>query len=147
MTTIAYDGFTLAADRQSTNGGLPMAIQKIYFEDKKLIAGSGEAATFLEMLNWIRNGADPSKFPEKQKSNETYCAVIVIHEAGNAELYEVGPYPLPILTIPYAIGSGRDFAIAAMHLGKSAKEAVEIASLFDVHSGLGVDAYVVKDER
>lgn len=32
----------------------------------------------------------------------------------------------------YAIGSGRDFAIAAMALGKSALEAVELASRFDI---------------
>lgn len=36
----------------------------------------------------------------------------------------------------HAVGSGRDFAIAAMHYGKSAREAVELACLYDVSTGL-----------
>ena len=38
-----------------------------------------------------------------------------------------------------AWGSGRDFALTAMHLGKSAREAVEIACLFENGCGNGVD--------
>lgn len=34
-----------------------------------------------------------------------------------------------------AIGSGRDFALAAMHLGKSARQAVEIATELDLFTG------------
>lgn len=37
------------------------------------------------------------------------------------------------------MGSGRDFAIAAMHCGKTAREAVEIASLYENGCGNGVD--------
>ena len=35
----------------------------------------------------------------------------------------------------YAIGSGRDFALAAMRMGADAKKAVKIASEFDIHTG------------
>lgn len=40
-----------------------------------------------------------------------------------------------------ADGSGRDFALSAMHLGKSAREAVAFAARFDVYTGGGVDAF------
>lgn len=36
---------------------------------------------------------------------------------------------------PFAIGSGRDFALAAMDMGASAKEAVEAAAKRDVYTG------------
>ena len=39
-----------------------------------------------------------------------------------------------------AIGSGRDFALAAMALGHSAIEAVTVAGRFDTASGNGFDA-------
>jgi hypothetical protein len=46
-----------------------------------------------------------------------------------------------------AMGSGRDFALAAMHLHKSAADAVLIASLFDVYCGNGFnEAYWSGDE-
>jgi ATP-dependent protease HslVU (ClpYQ) peptidase subunit len=38
-----------------------------------------------------------------------------------------------------ATGSGRDYALAAMHCGKTAREAVEIACLFETGCGNGVD--------
>lgn len=36
---------------------------------------------------------------------------------------------------PFAIGSGRDFALAAMDMGATAKEAVEMAAKRDVYTG------------
>ena len=38
----------------------------------------------------------------------------------------------------YAIGSGKQYAIAALEAGKSPKKAVEIACKYDVYSGKGV---------
>ncbi len=35
----------------------------------------------------------------------------------------------------YACGSGRDYAMAAMHLGCDAKKAVQVAAVFDVNTG------------
>jgi ATP-dependent protease HslVU (ClpYQ) peptidase subunit len=53
--------------------------------------------------------------------------------------YESTPHPLVIQDKHWAIGSGRDFAIMAMHLGKTAAESVELASLFCNDCGNGVD--------
>lgn len=41
---------------------------------------------------------------------------------------------------PYwAIGSGADYALAAMHCGRTAAQAVRLASKLDINSGIGVD--------
>ena len=42
-----------------------------------------------------------------------------------------------------ADGSGRDFAIAAMALGRTARQAVALAARFDVYTGGGIDSIVV----
>jgi ATP-dependent protease HslVU (ClpYQ) peptidase subunit len=47
----------------------------------------------------------------------------------------------------HALGSGRDFALAAMYLGKNAREAVEIAMEFDLETGKGVDCLEVEVEQ
>ena len=41
-----------------------------------------------------------------------------------------------------ADGSGRDFAIAAMALGRTARQAVALAARFDVYTGGGIDSIV-----
>jgi ATP-dependent protease HslVU (ClpYQ) peptidase subunit len=47
--------------------------------------------------------------------------------------------PWLILSPQTAIGTGRDYALAAMHCGSTAAEAVAIAALFDPGTGGGVD--------
>jgi hypothetical protein len=49
-------------------------------------------------------------------------------------------YPENIKTKFFARGCGRDYALAAMYLGKSAIEAVQVASALDVNCGMGVDS-------
>lgn len=50
-------------------------------------------------------------------------------------LYDGHEKPFQIKQDFYAIGTGAAYAIAAMHLGKSPKEAVEIAALYDPGTG------------
>jgi ATP-dependent protease HslVU (ClpYQ) peptidase subunit len=38
-----------------------------------------------------------------------------------------------------AWGAGRDYALAAMHLGKNSREAVEVACALDNTCGMGID--------
>lgn len=46
----------------------------------------------------------------------------------------------------HAIGTGRDYARAAMHLGRNAVEAVQVAILFDENCGNGVDTLTFPGE-
>ncbi len=50
-----------------------------------------------------------------------------------------GITPIPILEPYIAIGSGSDFAISAMSMGKTAKEAIEEAIKHDIYTGGTVD--------
>ena len=58
--------------------------------------------------------------------------------------WERSPYPLKFHDEQFAIGSGRDFALAAMYLGKTAAQAVEVACVFDSGCGNGVDAMALE---
>lgn len=95
------------------------------------------------MLAWVKAGYPPDKFPKLQEDKDDYSTFLVLDKDG-IRLYEYGPEPIRFEDKQYATGSGRDFALAAMYLGKTAKEAVEIASLFDTDCGNGVDVMTLE---
>lgn len=140
MTVIAWDGKTLAADKQSSYGSLPAITTKVFRIRNHLVAGSGDTARIIEMRKWFEDGADPAKLPAFQTDEAKFVDLMVVDPAGGLMVYSNGPLPSFIQNQFWATGSGRDFAIAAMHCGKTAREAVEIASLFCTGCGQGVDS-------
>ena len=138
MTIIAWDGRTLAADKRITNSGLARTVTKIFRLNDSLVGMWGEMSLCLEVVEWLRAGADPAKMPTAQRNADDWSVVAVFDRAG-VRVYERSPCPITYEDDIWASGSGRDYAIAAMHLGKSAREAVEIACLFDVNCGNGID--------
>ena len=79
------------------------------------------------------------------------CIGVLVSRKGVFALFD-GIHPMLIDDPQFAIGSGSDFAISAMSLGKNAKEAVEHAMQFDVGTGGRVDAiycphYFEKEEQ
>lgn len=139
MTTIAWDGRTLATDRQADVGGGKASMTKCSRTDKgELLAFSGSAAHGLQMVDWYVRGADPDKFPPSQRGDD-WCRLVVVIPEGKLMAYERTPYPLRFGDRKIAFGSGGDFARAAMHCGCDARQAVEVAACFDPHTGGGVD--------
>lgn len=140
MSVIAWDGTTLAADKRSCFGTLCTTVTKIFRINGKTLAGyTGDAAFGEQILAWYRAGAEPGDFPASQRDKDDWARLIVIKSGEGIFEYERTPCPLRNEAVRWAWGSGRDFALAAMHLGKSAREAVEVACLFDSGSGNGVD--------
>lgn len=138
MTCIAWDGRTLAADKRASNCGLAVSVTKIWRHGDVLLGFSGDTSVGMEMREWFKAGADPEKFPERAREDE--ATLVVVNNAGQVSLYMTGPFPTVIEEDCFASGSGRDFALAAMHLGLDAARAVEVACRFDIHSGNGIDA-------
>lgn len=138
MTVIAWDGKTLAADKRVTYSGLHRTVTKIFRVRDALVAVSGNGALAETMLQWYRDGCDVEKFPAMQRDKDEWIGMLVVNRAGVFS-YERTPHPLKLEDTTAAMGSGRDYAIAAMHCGKTAREAVEIACIFDISCGNGID--------
>lgn len=136
MTVIAWDGKTLAADRRCTSGGLPRTTCKIRRINGQLVGASGDAADAARLMWWIEKGCDASTYPLNER--DPSAIALVIMPDGRKFMFE-GPIPIEFHDPVIAVGSGRDYAMAAMHCGKTAREAVEIACLFDVNCGNGID--------
>ena len=139
MTIIAWDGKTLAADKRAVNNGLQRTTTKIFrLADGSLFGACGDLSFCLQMKNWIADGMQSEKFPASQRDKDDWQVCVLVKD-GVLHLFERTPEPIIFEDAFYACGSGRDFAIAAMHCGKSAREAVEIASIYDVGCGNGID--------
>ena len=136
---IAWDGKTLAADKRATNGTLIRTTTKAFHLGDSLAAYSGNVDFGEEVLAWFKDGHDPAKFPPSQRDKDDWCGLLIVWPDGSLRRYERTPYPIKYPPQQFAIGCGRDFALAAMHLGKTAAEAVAVACVFDSACGNGVD--------
>lgn len=144
MTTIAWDGVTLAADRKALVDSIEATVCKIRrLPDGSLLGTTGDFTGGLAVISWIEAGADPEKLPRRQDTDD-WVGVIQVRPDRTVWLYERGAVPFQVLSPNFALGSGQPFAATAMYLGHSAREAVEIACALDPHSGKGVDTLTLE---
>lgn len=124
MTVIAWDGKTLAADRQTTIGDMIATRSKIHkLGDDLYFVGSGDTDRVLIMVEWVRNGCDPEKWPSFQRNQDTWVRFVVARDGKILE-YNQEPMPIPCEDEKMAWGSGSSYAMGALMVGASAIEAV-----------------------
>ena len=140
MTIIAWDGKTLSADKRTSFGGLHGTTTKLHKVGGRLVGGAGITAHIHEMLEWVENGCDAATLPVSQRDPKECVSLLVIEPDGKVRQYESSHCPLQIENKFWAIGSGRDFAMTAMYLCKTSREAVEIASALCDGCGNGIDS-------
>lgn len=141
MTCIAFDGRTLAADKASSSSGYRRTVTKLFqLPDGGAVAFTGDGDHALALLEWFKDGRKAADWPAAQKDGNGATAFYV-DPAATLWLYDKTPHPQMCEDRFDAGGSGRDYALAAMHLGKTAREAVEVAIQFDANCGNGVDSW------
>lgn len=142
MTIVAWDGKVLAADKQAQQAGVVSTVTKIYRVPGGLVGFCGTTDVIGDMLAWFKGGRVAAEFPASAKSANT--SALFIADDGSVLTYSEGINPMPEEEKLYAIGSGRDFALAAMHLGFGAKKAVEVAIALTNTCGRGIDTLRLK---
>lgn len=140
MSVIAWDGQTLAADRQLTCDGAVYHTTKVFNLGDRLIGYVGELAQCEELLEWYLAGAAPDTFPSWQREPDTKPSLAVFNSDNTILLYEGSHVPIRIENQRFAMGSGAQFALGVMHFNGTAIAAVRIASNLDPWSGGGIDA-------
>lgn len=141
MTTVAWDGKTLAADRRVTaNGVVNTEWTKVHKrKDGTLIGVGGEMCTGSEFIRWFMSGEKGKKPPLRAMvTNDLAAAAIIVRPNGVVEAHDQDGWHV-VESPRYAIGSGGNFAMVAMKCGAFADRAVEIASEFDVYTGSKTD--------
>lgn len=155
MTTIAWDGITIAHDSQATAGNLVIAnVQKlfpspqslfIFGEEASLITCSGNNSDHRYAVHFMRNCTEDGLL--EMADELSFCAWVFTNagrcwaiqkQSDNVipSVYEVIP--------PATVGSGSDIAMTAMYLGQTAEQAVITASVLDAFTDSNVKTHLFK---
>jgi hypothetical protein len=144
VTTIAWDGRTLAADRQANSNGSRRRVHKIIDCGAFWYGSCGQMDEIARVAEWLSQMEEP---PPVFDGCNLYG--IVVRKCDACAFFVEGKTVClaPILDRVMATGSGGEYARAAMELGKTAAQAVEFAARFDLGTGLGVDSVQVLRHR
>lgn len=148
MTTIAWDGKTMACDScWAMNGTQTTSMTKLERLSSGAIigaAGDGDIRALLALIDKIKM---PNKLPTRHELAALRSEFLVLLAFPRGQVFhlgsggEEGRYDAQIWPANRGIaaaGSGADLALGAMAAGKSAREAVAIACRFDINSRLPV---------
>lgn len=154
MTTIAYraDLRQIAWDSQVTTGGagLKMAgkFHKVWSEGDFWIGGTGSLFMIQRLQQYLGTltddkpdmlGAarwwaeDTASLPSSEDNHAEMF--VVFHDSGRPPVCLDTDGCLFEVDGNFALGSGREYALAAMHMGASAELAVDVATCYDIYSG------------
>ncbi len=146
MTTVAWDGKTLAADGCSWSGGVRRRVRKVFKirhseRGELLVAFAGQQAFCVLVLEWLRGKGeqpDPAQFYERDDFDKQ-CAVIIDKHRRVWSLSNTLVW-CEMLEPIFANGAGQEFAWGALEAGADAVRAVEIAIKRSDYAGLAVDS-------
>ena len=114
MTTIATDGRTVASDSRISAGGNTLGdkARKIIRSGREIIGCAGEGDSCEAYLKWMRGIIED----EPEMNWDGFSA---IHVSKGGVYYVCGRnLSRHKVRVPFAIGSGKEFAIGAMLLGQ-----------------------------
>lgn len=136
MTTIAFDGKTMACDTRVVCGSNCYNTDtKIYENDAYVIGVAGDAGVGTMLIE----GPDIL-----QPRNYDFDFEALVFAKDTQKLYKVAFYKswdcvlssvIPIADGFSAVGSGSPYALAAMYLGYTATRAITVAAEFDTNTG------------
>lgn len=135
MTVIVWHAAsrTMASDSRVVVGSRIGQTDKIWRIKGALFGGAGDAASTELVRDWLMRGGVFGKDQPKLADDAEFEAIFVSQE-GAAFYLEARLVPIRIHG-NWAIGSGSDFALAFMHTGMSATEA--ISKTADLADGVG----------
>jgi ATP-dependent protease HslVU (ClpYQ) peptidase subunit len=141
MTTVAFDGRFMAADSQAVDawGMKERNVRKIHYMKHVVIGGAGESGQIQRWTRTLRADITFEEllelgYPDYVKDSNDPSLLVVPRDTRNVYRHVSGLF-MPCGRPFHAIGSGRDYALAAMACGKTAQQAVEIAMAFDNGTG------------
>lgn len=139
MTTIAWDGKTLAVDSLvERRGSIAFYESKLLIDKEKgAVACVGDRQDAKAFGQWFLSDfkGDPPKI------NQDYFTGIFLDLKGVLMYYETRLFGYPISNYPTAWGAGWEWAQAALDHGKDAVEAIEYAITRDPFTGGEVNSF------
>lgn len=132
MTTIAIDNNTISADGQETDNEMitSLGCKKLLKTKNGVIYGySGNTVHGNYLIDVVINGCDVIISDTEANLVTIEGEKVMCHVIQGSQLHSWD------VSIPFAMGSGEKFAIAAMDSGKTSREAVKLAMKRDLYTG------------
>lgn len=152
MTTIAAkvckEGGQIASDLQATHsGGLKFKLktkilefsQPLIWPTKFYLGLCGDLDSFSDVISYL---TDPTDFKRAPRGTGGDFLVLT----GDKKLFTFkSPAKWMAIDSPfYAVGTGMNYAMSAMDCGKTALQAVKVASKYDIYTGMGFKSFDLK---
>ncbi len=139
MTTVVFDGLTMASDSRAVDTDVGISRCKKIFRKRigkkdHLIGIAGDLFAAMVFFDWYGSGKPvPTELTASDHTEEEFGALIW----DGRKLYTANKFCrlVEVDEKYYAIGSGAAHAITAMDCGKTAKQAVQMAIRRDANSG------------
>lgn len=143
MTTIAFDGKTMAADLRASSGTRILTVKtKLRRLPDGAIAGAcGVLSSCSKLLDWLCDKIEDDELELSVLDDDGNGAeALVAYPSGELYLYDSSGHPTELGERKYAIGSGGDYALAWMEANKkaTARSAVKYAMSRDSGTGNGI---------
>lgn len=147
MTTIAWDGKTLATDSFGTRGDTVVSfnVKKLFLDvgPYKAVAFAGTYQDCAPLIDWIKSEHEGDKNNNEPKIESAFNLVCIDEEGQCFTLHDGTPFNFVREESLWTSGSGQSVALGALHAGAKAVEAVEIATVLDTVSGGDIQSYTV----
>ncbi len=138
MTTIAakFSTLEIAADTIISGDDSFYRVSKLRFGPNSIYGACGDWNKCLKALSLVEK-----KSPKPSDWEADLEVTILQLRKDGLWIYESSIIPTKLKNDYWAVGTGANFAITAMRLGKSPAEAVAIASEFDPYTRTPIESY------
>ncbi len=138
MTTIIASKYGMASDSQMTDDNIKSSVQKIWRIRGWLIAGGGNYAEVIRTIRGIKEHKELTPagvLDDIEMGKVQECVMVLLSPTGRIYTNENGSDCMVVTDPFYALGTGAQAALAAMHMGATPPEAVRIAAKIDPNTG------------
>lgn len=131
----------MASDTQMTNGNLAMTnCDKIFQIGNWVVGFAGDQEDVHVLKDWLgdcyRNSDRILDIYKKPIPEDTDTEIMIVDPCDEYIAFVSPKGRVSEACARFgAIGSGQDFALGAMSMGACAREAVEVAAMFDIYTG------------
>lgn len=135
----------MAADRKARMFGQSFPVCKVFIVGEYIVGIAGDVDYGQRLIEWfklyVKKEATLDDRPDEKDVGYDFMTISKKHGIQHLLKHDFVKINLPF----FIGGSGGDFALSAMTLGKSPREAVELAIKLDRNCGLGVDVLSLND--
>ena len=144
MTTIAWDGTTLAGDRCSWSGGTRRKVRKVFKIKAKdgetlLVGLVGQQSFAYQVVEWLKGDRLVGPVCKDFGVDAQEACALIINSKRKVFVLGASLTYNPMLEKIFSIGAGCEYAWGALEAGATAKQAIQITAKRSDYSALGAD--------